>query len=87
MLKDDKHHKNQSERVSLNDDMQISTFMWDENPTSVVELDLSSLVDGYDYHDFPSTVSIYWSKEEIKVMLSTLSDVLEYMNKLEENRK
>jgi hypothetical protein len=86
MIKDDKYHKNQSERASLNNDMQISAFVWNEEPTTMVELDLTNLIDGYDYHDFPSTVSMYWSKEEIKSMMTTLSDVLEYMSKLDENK-
>lgn len=48
-----------------------------------VDLDLSSMVDGYDYHDFPSSETVYFGLEDIVKLRDYLNTIIPKMEELE----
>lgn len=49
-----------------------------------VELD-DDLVDGHDYHDYPSTVEIYFDRETLMKLHEHLGNLLYRMKEMEED--
>ena len=49
-------------------------------------LDLDSLIDRYDYHDAPSTVELWLSKDEIKDLNDVTTLLLQKIEELEKEK-
>jgi hypothetical protein len=47
-----------------------------------VELNLDKFVDGYDYHDFPSSETLYFGEEDLIDAIETFQELLDSIRKM-----
>jgi len=56
---------------------------WSDDWNSRLDIDLTEMVDGYDYHDFPNSVDLFLGKESLIVLRDTINSILEAMDRKE----
>lgn len=57
----------------------------DRDSNVTLEINLLDLVDGYDYHDFPNSVDIYFGIEDLEDLRNTIDEVIKKMKEYKYN--
>jgi hypothetical protein len=82
MLKKKKYKNGPEYYILDNGNIEISQpFKSGASINIAIELQLSNFVDGYDYHDFPSTETLYFGEDDL---IDAIEIFQELLNKIKE---
>lgn len=56
------------------------------NPLVDLKINLSDLIDGYDYHDFPPFVDIYLYESHLEILIKELKESLKKLKALKRSK-
>lgn len=65
-----------SKKLAFRDFSFGEPFLWLDKKVVVMEIDCKYLIDGYEYHDAPSTIDVTFSLEDLTQFRSALDEVI-----------